>query len=533
MLVLLEILFQHLPPQFLIGLLYDIGCQTHRSCIKWDFLKPYHHRMIFGISVFHAFGHQWPCQIIYHPRKRKGFGFSDGEGCERFWHSISKLIGYLRVCGHHQRLYTLDLQIQHAGLENLEKLGVWLLRRTRHCFEKRKAAEEALAACGVPLDILQSEWEAQVKAQTKPLPRRSKNLGKKAVEEVIRLQKLHATLTSRVETLLAVISDATSPEYMILDVENKYNGALAASEHTSALLRQKERALGPFERQHLRQLAKSPYLRNRMNVLALKIRLRDKLRGRKFELERLERTFRKQVNEHKVHAHTESSVKRRDPSIQQLARSYNDLCTKIAKHIRHGRAPSGAICPDKIESKGLFALDVDDVIWQDTGLNDVNSESPPRWLCDAKVRSGILVMLDLDRCEEEELQEWDTANAAYENTEDVGLRYQLGIVKDSLCRLCAIWQRSVHTLDIATADEELDLWGPSEDEILSADIAAVTAALGNDPIEDDDEDSVADLDEEEEMDIGLITALEAVDLADAYRGGELEDVLDFVDDSDL
>ncbi|KIM35718.1 hypothetical protein M413DRAFT_14387 [Hebeloma cylindrosporum] len=156
-LILLEILFQHLPPQFLIGLLYDIGCQTHRSCIKWDFLKLYHHWMIFGISVFHAFGHQWPCQIIYHPRKRKGFGFSDGEGCERFWHSISKLIGYLRVCGHHQRLYTLDLQIQHAGLENLEKLGVWLLRRTRHCFEKRKAAEEALAACGVPLDILQSE----------------------------------------------------------------------------------------------------------------------------------------------------------------------------------------------------------------------------------------------------------------------------------------------------------------------------------------------------------------------------------------
>jgi len=98
-LVLLEILFQHLPPRFAIGLLYDIACQTHRSCVKWDFLKPYHHRLIFGISVFHAFGHQWPCQVIYHPRKRKGFGFSDGEGCERFWHSISKLIAYLRVCG--------------------------------------------------------------------------------------------------------------------------------------------------------------------------------------------------------------------------------------------------------------------------------------------------------------------------------------------------------------------------------------------------------------------------------------------------
>ena len=98
-LVLLKTLFQHLPPHFAIGLLYDIGCQIHRSCVKWDFLKPYLHRLTFGISVFHAFGHQWPCQVIYHPRKCKGFGFSDGEGCERFWHSISKLIAYLRVCG--------------------------------------------------------------------------------------------------------------------------------------------------------------------------------------------------------------------------------------------------------------------------------------------------------------------------------------------------------------------------------------------------------------------------------------------------
>lgn len=98
-LVLIETLFQHLPRNFLIGLLYDIGCQLHRSCIKWGFLERYLNRLSFGISVFHAFGHQWPCQIIYHPRKCEGFGLSDGEGCERFWHSISKLIPVLRVSG--------------------------------------------------------------------------------------------------------------------------------------------------------------------------------------------------------------------------------------------------------------------------------------------------------------------------------------------------------------------------------------------------------------------------------------------------
>jgi len=120
--------------------------------------------------------------------------------------------------------------------------------------------------------------------------------------------------------------------------------------------------------------------------------------------------------------------------------------------------------------------------------------------------------------------------------EDVGLCYQIGIVKDSLCRLCALWQRSVHTLDISATDEELDPWGPNEDEILRADIAAVTAAWGNNSIEDDgdddDEVSVMNLDEEEEMDIGLIDALEVVDLADAYRGiGAGEDDIDFVDNT--
>ena len=99
-LTLIDTLFQHLPDHWTVGLLYDIACQLERSCVKWDLLKEeYLDRLEFAISVFHAFGHGWPCQCIYHPRKRTGFGLADGEGCERFWHSISKLIAYLRVCG--------------------------------------------------------------------------------------------------------------------------------------------------------------------------------------------------------------------------------------------------------------------------------------------------------------------------------------------------------------------------------------------------------------------------------------------------
>ncbi|KAG2063200.1 hypothetical protein BDR04DRAFT_1131133 [Suillus decipiens] len=69
-LALLDCLFKHFPPQMTIGLLYDIKFLDDNtlSCIS------------FAIAVFHVYGHEWPCQIIYHLRKHKGFGLSDGEG---------------------------------------------------------------------------------------------------------------------------------------------------------------------------------------------------------------------------------------------------------------------------------------------------------------------------------------------------------------------------------------------------------------------------------------------------------------------
>jgi hypothetical protein len=98
-LALIQRLFEHIPLEMTVGILYDIGCQLHRSCLKWGFLHDYMPRIIFGISVFHAFGHQWPCQIVYHPRKCRGFGLTDGEGCERFWSAIRILIPTLRISG--------------------------------------------------------------------------------------------------------------------------------------------------------------------------------------------------------------------------------------------------------------------------------------------------------------------------------------------------------------------------------------------------------------------------------------------------
>ena len=69
--------------------------------------------------------------------------------------------------------------------------------------------------------------------------------------------------------------------------------ALAKLKTVQASLRRKEAALGVQDKQNLRHALKSPYYTHRMNARALKQRIRAKLRNRKFELDRVERPFRR------------------------------------------------------------------------------------------------------------------------------------------------------------------------------------------------------------------------------------------------
>lgn len=61
-------------------------------------------------------------------------------------------------------------------------------------------------------------------------------------------------------------------------------------------IRRKKATLGVTEQARLTSLIGNQFLRLRMNARALKSRIRDRLRQRKFELERLERAYRKTSN---------------------------------------------------------------------------------------------------------------------------------------------------------------------------------------------------------------------------------------------
>ncbi|GBE80067.1 hypothetical protein SCP_0212700 [Sparassis crispa] len=415
-LALIQRLFVHLPRSTTIGILYDIACQLHWSCVKWDLLGDLFDRIMFAVSIFHVYGHQWPCQLIYHPRKCIGFGLTDGEGCERFWSSIRKLIPSLRVSGYHQRLFILDAQVKYLDQQSLFSLGHWLNKKWKQCQAKRLVAAEAVEQCGITDEVLREQWAAQVRDQTKPAPRRSRDKGKKAIQTILALQKMLGAYNESVRLLELKLLGDDDDIFSIEEVSLKLMEARSKVVNVKQALQRKKTALGVGERLQLSHLINNAFLRLRMNAHAVKQHIRDRLHQRKFELERLERSYRQTVNNNKLSSHAESSIKRREPGILKLAKTYNDLCKQMDLLIKQRKAPRYAVSLQPIQGNGLFKLDIDDDIWQDVGLDDDDDiAAVPRWLGDETVREGIKNRLLLDRCNEEEerlreercsLQEW-------------------------------------------------------------------------------------------------------------------------------
>lgn len=120
---------------------------------------------------------------------------------------------------------------------------------------------------------------------------RTKNAGKLAVEEALRLRKVLAVLTAKVkhleDTIVEDDLDVVDLEMAVRDLDEAMQKVAKSKE----ALRRKEAALGVDDRHTLRNLVNSAYIQARMNARALKFRLRAKLRARKFELDRVERTF--------------------------------------------------------------------------------------------------------------------------------------------------------------------------------------------------------------------------------------------------
>ncbi|KDR65453.1 hypothetical protein GALMADRAFT_81864, partial [Galerina marginata CBS 339.88] len=520
-LALLHKLFEHIPKSMRVGLLYDIGCQLHRSCTKFDFLGDFQDRIVFGISVFHAYGHQWPCQIIYHPRKCKGFGLTDGEGCERFWSAIKALIPSCRVSSYFNRIYTIDSKIKHLDRKSMLDLGVWLRRKWISTGNRKAEAAQTLQALydeGYTEQFLQDEWDDQVAEQTKPLKRQSKNLANKEIEEILALTKSLENDKRSLRQLNDMLVDGEYGDGLDpTSVAESIDELTIKVQKNQKAIAYKKGKLSVDGRLNLNNLMGNEFLKIRMNALALKQRIRDRLRQRKFEIESLERAYRNTMNHSKLQKHTEQSFKKKEPGIQTLARNYNKLCSELVKLIDSKKAPRGAVAPLQIQLDGLFKLDVDDDIWQDIGLTDDNDnpQEIPAWLGNDDVRIGIKALLEYDRCVEEErrlkeeklsmqqwmYEEWGVLMVALNWAEaHPDMMFELNKRKTYLLRLCVAWQPEV----LVIPDASYDSWGPSYAEIAEAKRSEVTESV----IEKDNEN----MDEAELLDNIEVNALDVEDV---------------------
>ncbi|TYJ52241.1 hypothetical protein B9479_007147 [Cryptococcus floricola] len=144
------------------GRLYDVACHLEAHERKRGLLREQREsgRLISAVSVFHAFAHDWPCQLYYNPRYITGFGLSDGEACERLWSGLTPLIKQNRVVASSHRLMNLEFRVSHLNSNILVGAVQWLKKRTETTTRDRLyLAEQHL------LDVADRWGEEELQAQ--------------------------------------------------------------------------------------------------------------------------------------------------------------------------------------------------------------------------------------------------------------------------------------------------------------------------------------------------------------------------------
>ncbi|CAK5283719.1 unnamed protein product [Mycena citricolor] len=339
-----------------------------------------------------------------------------------------------------------------------------------------------LAECPHSVSVLCAEHTKQVATLSQPLPRQSKHAGKIAIQDVLRKTVAMDRLKNQMSQWNdAIYKEDADPVYVDFAVQ-EYAKANAKLLKLAESVRKQKAIMGVEDKANLSKLVKSKYIQARTNAAAAKTKLRNRLRQRKFELDRVERHFHRNKADAKMMTHIEDAVRRRDQSIKDVCRLYNRLCTELQELIRLGRAPRNAIAPRQIIEKDIWGLDVDAEIWLDVGLSDADEDTePPLWMKSDTVCQGIQAMLEQDRCNEEEprlfhesralrwwmAEEWEVLTRGIKlaaEDGEAGIVYQFKLRKSELTKLTAAWEKPLRQVPYPTVG--LPAWGLSDEDLL-------------------------------------------------------------------
>ncbi|KAF8304858.1 hypothetical protein DL93DRAFT_2066735 [Clavulina sp. PMI_390] len=403
-LALLKRLFQELPTSWTAGVLYDIGCQLHRTITKHNLVPEFSSRVGWGVSVFHAFGHEAACQALYHPQKCNGFGCTDGEGCERCWALLQKLTGVLRQF--HRRLHVLDQHIRYMNDSNYANLGLWLHRKMDAVVTKKALASARVEESGRSKTALCLEWRGQKSDAIEQAPSASKTAAAKTASGIISMMDSLQQLDGLIKAAgTATTSEQGSPELLNLSLtledlaELRIKLQLRIQKAIKQLLGKDAATASAVQKS-----MKSDFLMKRMWALAIRLKIKQQVRDVLMMSEPFRRrTLRDRKGKYaKIRQQTANSISRKTPGIKALARRYNSMCQELSSHAKKRYYPNASI-PLPLDVAELFNPEANAAMWMDSVSDDSNpADAPPAYLTDPAVQSGIMGWLGLQRCKEEE-----------------------------------------------------------------------------------------------------------------------------------
>ncbi|PPQ84795.1 hypothetical protein CVT26_011335 [Gymnopilus dilepis] len=163
---LIKWFFQFVPQHATATVLYDVGCVLDRSNQLYGIIPDdISLRVQFVTTAMHAYGHEWACQLAFNPRLSRGLGLTDGEGVERVWSRLTKLIPIVRASSAARRLWLTDRQLSFIASESLDDLGSWIKRRLESANLQQDKAGNLLSGAQLSVGDVRTQWELQKASQ--------------------------------------------------------------------------------------------------------------------------------------------------------------------------------------------------------------------------------------------------------------------------------------------------------------------------------------------------------------------------------
>ncbi|KAH9472605.1 hypothetical protein Pst134EA_003212 [Puccinia striiformis f. sp. tritici] len=361
-----------------LGFLYDIGCNIEKGIIRRNQF-PEHlefNLLRFGTSVFHAYVHQWSCQLRYNPRLNDGWGMSDGEGMERIWAFLSPLVRQLRYATKNHRLVALDIRASHHN-----DIG----RTGKHIEQEKIKSTEILRQIefefGHNIDNLKGQWDRQRAIQLSVMETATEKEMLDQIEELVELEdklqeanrELHelrqtrrrrrtTVQSSRLEQIpetLTVIEAEIGSLVAELGSENFRNLPGASNAQSKALIKLK--------------VSKSKLYEAKVGVAEMQQKWDTGGSGT-----RVQARYKKQMNE-KVRL-----LKNKWLAYDHRAQNYNSEFT-----------PQTALETPTLEEVKSFGME--DAFWN---MGPVSHPNEP-WAIDSNIQKGISAYLTLIHCQDE------------------------------------------------------------------------------------------------------------------------------------